>query len=94
MQAPGMPEGRSASFNVGLSESSARQNSLVPRGFAQTSVLQQQLPSANGMASKDYSRILPGSQGGRPIILPSGNGTSENTYGQNTIMRLQGRNVI
>ena len=67
---------------------------MVPRGFHQMSVLQQALPSANGMSTADYSRILPGSAGGRPVILPSKNGTSASTWDNNTFMRLQGRNVI
>lgn len=93
-----MPESRLGAFSAGqdpgLSADSMRFNSQVPHGFIQTSVIQQQLPSANGMAATDYKRVLPGSQGGRPVILPSANGTSTNTYDQNTIMRLQGRNVV
>jgi hypothetical protein len=71
-----------------------RQNALVPRGFHQMSVLQQALPSADGMSQNDYSRVLPGSAGGRPVVLPSKNGTSAATWDSNTYMRLQGRNVI
>ena len=92
--APGAPESRTAAFSTGLSEASASQNAMVPRGFVQTSLLQQQLPSANGMAQRDYQRVLPGSQGGRPIVLPSSNGTSAKTYEDNTIMRLQAQFVI
>lgn len=94
-QAPGVPESRSGAFTSGLQQTGQRFNSMVPRGFAPTSTLQQQLPSANGMAADDYSRVLPGMEhGGRPIILPSKNGTSDNTWEQNTYLRLQGRNVI
>ena len=94
-QAPGMPESRSGAFSTGLTQSGARFNSEVPAGFAQHSVLQQSLPSANGMSADDYQRILPGvTHGGRPYILPSKNGTSENTWDQTTNMRIQGRNVI
>jgi hypothetical protein len=93
--APGMPEGRTAAFSTGLNQSGERFNSMVPGGFAQHSVLQQSLPSANGMSAEDYKRILPGvTQGGRPYILPSQNGTSANSWEQNTYRRLQGSNVI
>lgn len=73
-----------------------RQNAMVPRGWRQTSVLQQSMPPLNAMAAKDYSRILPGAEatGGRPFVLPSQNGTSGNTWEQNSLMRLQGRFVI
>lgn len=71
-----------------------RQNAMVPRGFHQMSVLQQPLPSGNGMSTQDYARVLPGSAGGRPVVLPSKNGTSAQTWDSNTFMRLQGRNVI
>lgn len=94
-QAPGMPESRSGAFSTGLAQSGERFQSMVPPGFAQHSVLQQSLPSANGMSPRDYERILPGvTMGGRPYILPSMNGTSENNWQQTTNMRLQGRNVI
>ena len=46
------------------------------------------------MAAGDYQRVLPGSAGGRPVVLPSKNGTSATTWDSNTYMRLQGRNVI
>lgn len=93
--APGMPESRSGAFTSGLEQTGQRFNSMVPRGWAQHSVLQQQLPSANGMGADDYKRIMPGmSKGGRPVILPSDNGVSQNTYEQNTYRRLQGFNVI
>lgn len=94
-QAPGMPEGRNSAFSTGLTGTGQRFNSMVPPGFAQHSVLQQSLPSANGMSADDYKRILPGmNKGGRPVILPSDNGVSSNTYEQNTYRRLQGYNVI
>lgn len=94
-QAPGTPEGRSTAFSTGLNQTGERFNSMVPEGFAQHSVLQQSLPSANGMSATDYERILPGvTQGGRPYILPSQNGTSANNWQKTTYMRLQGRNVI
>ena len=94
-QAPGMPEGRSAAFSTGLTQSGERFNQAVPTGFAQHSVLQQSLPSSNGMADDDAQRILPGmTRGGRPVILPSKNGTSDNTWEQNTYLRLRGQNVI
>jgi hypothetical protein len=94
-QAPGMPEGRTAAFSTGLNQTGERFNSMVPGGFSQHSVLQQSLPSANGMSATDYERILPGvTQGGRPYILPSQNGTSANNWQKTTYMRLQGRNVI
>lgn len=94
-QAPGMPEGRSAAFSTGLNQTGERFNSMVPPGFAQHSVLQQSIPSANGMAAEDAERMLPGlTKGGRPVILPSKNGTSDNTWEQNTYLRLRGQNVI
>jgi hypothetical protein len=94
-QAPGTPESRTGAFGTGLSEASSRFMSRVPTGFTQHSVLQQPLPSANGMSPGDYQRILPGvNNGGRPIILPSQNGTSENNWEKTTYMRLNGRNVI
>lgn len=94
-QAPGSPESRTGAFGTGLSEASARFMSRVPQGFSQHSVLQQPLPSANGMSGTDYQRILPGiNNGGRPLILPSKNGTSDNTWEQNTYMRLNGSHVI
>lgn len=73
-----------------------RQNAMVPRGWRQTSVLQQSMPPPNGMAARDYQRVLPGAvaTGGRPFVLPSQNGTSSNTWEQNSLMRLQGQNVI
>lgn len=94
-QAPGVPEGRNGAFQTGLTQTGQRFNSMVPPGFAQHSVLQQSLPSANGMSAGDYERILPGmNAGGRPVILPSQNGTSQNNWEKTTYMRLQGRNVI
>lgn len=94
-QAPGMPESRTGAFTSGLQQTGAKFNSATPKGFAAHSVLQQQLPSANGMGADDYARIMPGvNKGGRPLILPSDNGVSKNTYQQNTYRRLQGYNVI
>lgn len=94
-QAPGMPESRTGAFSTGLTQTGEKFNSAVPKGFAQHSVLQQPLPSANGMSSEDSQRILPGmSRGGRPLVLPSKNGTSDNTWEQNTYLRLRGQNVI
>jgi hypothetical protein len=94
-EAPGVPEGRNSAFSTGLSGTGQRFNSMVPPGFAQHSVLQQSLPSANGMSAQDYERILPGmDKGGRPVILPSQNGTSQNNWEKTTWMRLAGRNVI
>lgn len=94
-QAPGGPESRTGAFGTGLSESSQKFMSRVPQGFAQHSVLQQALPSANGMSAEDSQRILPGmASGGRPIVLPSKNGSSDNTWEQNTYLRLRGQNVI
>lgn len=95
MAAPGKPEGRTGAFNSGLAQTGQKFNSAVPGGFAQHSVLQQALPSANGMSSQDAQRILPGMErGGRPVVLPSQNGTSANTWAQNTYLRLRGQNVI
>lgn len=94
-QAPGMPESRSGAFSTGLTQSGAKFNSAVPEGWAQHSVLQQPLPSPNGMSAQDSQRILPGMvRGGQPIVLPSPNGTSSNTWEQNTYLRLRGQNVI
>ena len=91
----GMPESRSGAFSTGLTQTGEKFNSAVPPGFAQHSVLQQQLPSPNGMSAEDSQRILPGmARGGRPVILPSKNGTSDNTWEQNTYLRLRGQNVI
>lgn len=93
--APGVPEGRTGAFNSGLAQTGQKFQSQVPGGFHQHSVLQQSLPSANGMSQDDYARIMPGmSRGGRPVILPSDNGTSSGTYEKNTYLRLQGHNVI
>lgn len=94
-QAPGMPEGRNGAFQSGLAQTGQRFNSQVPAGWSQHSVLQQSLPSSNGMGADDYARIMPGvNKGGRPLILPSDNGVSSKTYEQNTYRRLQGYNVI
>lgn len=94
-QAPGMPEGRTAAFNTGLAQNGARFQSMVPPGIRQSSVLQNPLPSPNGMSANDYERVLPGiNNGGRPMILPSKNGTSDNTWEQNTYIRLNGGHVI
>ena len=93
--APGMPESRSGAFSTGLTQSGEKFNQAVPTGFAQHSVLQQSIPSANGMSNEDSQRILPGMvRGGRPVILPSKNGTSDNTWELNTYLRLRGQNVI
>jgi hypothetical protein len=93
--APGQPESRTGAFGSGLAQTGEKFNSQVPRGYMQHSVLQQGLPSANGMSQDDYQRILPGvNNGGRPVILPSDNGTSSGTYEQNTYLRLNGHNVI
>lgn len=90
LQAPGSPESRSGAFDTGLAEASARQNSMVPRTFTQHSVLQQPWPSGNGMASKDYERMIPGlNVGGRPFIMPSLNGIAQDTYDQSMTMRLR-----
>lgn len=58
-----------------LNSDSQRQNDLVPKQFQAHSVLQQYIPSANGMAQSDASRRLVG--GG---MLPSSNGSSASTY--------------
>jgi hypothetical protein len=93
-QAPGgVPESRTGAFSLG--QSAAKFNALTPRGFSQHSVLQQPMPSTNGMGPRDAERIMPGMErGGRPIILPSQNGTSSNSWEQNTYRRLQGADVI
>lgn len=90
LQAPGTPESRTGAFGNGLADASARQNAMVPRAFTQHSVLQQQVPSANGMSAKDYERMIPGiNVGGRPFILPSQNGIASDTWDQAAIMRLR-----
>lgn len=90
-----MPESRTGAFSTGLTQSGERFQSQVPPGFQQHSVLQQSMPSENGMSPGDYERILPGvNKGGRPFILPSQNGTSEGNWQKTTWMRFAGRNVI
>ena len=90
--APGVPESRTAAFGTGqgegsLSNDSVRFNTLVPKSFTQTSVLQNPYPTMNGMAQSDYQRILPGMS--KPMASP--NGTSENTFEQSMLMRLRGQ---
>ncbi len=89
--APGMPASRLGAFqggqDAGLSQDSARYNSMVPKTSVQTSVLQPNRPSMNGMASSDYERVLPGVPG----ILPSANGSSSDSWQKSIFMRLQGR---
>lgn len=94
MAAPGMPESRSGAFDTGLNADAQRFQSKVPVGFVQKSVLQQAMPSGNGMSTADYERVMPINRGGRPVILPSKNGTSSQTWDQNTYMRLNNENVI
>ena len=66
---------------------SARYNAMVPRQFSQHSVLQTAMPSSNGMSMADYQqRMLPGGS-----MLPTANGSSEDTYQRSLVMRLQGR---
>lgn len=92
-QAPGMPESRNAAFSFG--QTSAKYNALTPKGFSQHSVLQQPMPSTLGMSERDAERVMPGMErGGRPIVLPSQNGTSEASWQGNTYRRLQGSFVI
>jgi hypothetical protein len=69
-----------------LNQDADRFNALVPRQFAQHSVLQTAMPSANGMSATDYQRVLPGLS--RPI--PSPNGSSQDSYNRSLVMRLSG----
>jgi hypothetical protein len=86
-QAPGMPESRSGAFSTGLAQSGERFQSMVPTGFAQHSVLQQSLPSANGMSADDYQRILPGvTHGGRRTGPARTPGTRPPTCGFKVVM--------
>ena len=65
-------------------------NSMVPRSVVQTSTLQSPLPSGIGMSETDKARMLPGGQPGRPVMLPSQNGSSLASYQKSLYMRLNG----
>jgi hypothetical protein len=97
---------RSAEFNTGingdpgnaasslaLNADADRFNAMVPRQFEQHSVLQTAMPSANAMSATDYERVLPGSQPGQSVMLPTVNGSSQGSYDKSILMRLQGRHV-
>jgi hypothetical protein len=62
----------------------------IPRSVVQTSTLQSPLPSAVGMSQQDAQRMLPGSQPGRPVMLPTANGSSQDSYAKSLIMKLNG----
>jgi hypothetical protein len=85
--APGPPESRTGAFSLGAD--SQKFNAMVPKRSVQTSVLQPYRPSANGMSSTDYDRVLPGG-----TVLPTANGSSQSTYQQAVYMRLQGQDEI
>lgn len=92
-QAAGVPEGRTNAFNAGqsggLAADSARYNAMVPKTSMPQSVLQSPRPGLNAMSQGDYdSRVLPGG-----MVLPTANGSSENTYQQSMILRLQGKGL-
>lgn len=67
----GTPEDVASSLNA----DSQRQNDLVPKSFQAHSVLQQYIPSPNGLGETDVNRRLVG--GG---MLPTANGMSASTY--------------
>jgi hypothetical protein len=75
-----------AGQDAAMSLSSEQFNAQVPQAYSQHSVLQQGMPSANGMSAKDYQRMIPGLA--KP--LPSANGTSQDSYEQSLMMRLRG----
>lgn len=86
MDSAGPMAGRNQSFNDGMTGTpdsvatsldvqSAKQNELVPKQFQAHSVLQQYIPSANGLGTADAARRLVG--GG---MLPSPNGYAQDTY--------------
>lgn len=69
-----------------LNQQSARWNNLTPAQFGAHSVLQQTMPSANGMSAADASRrLLDGTQ------LVSPNGQSASSYNASLPLRLSGR---
>lgn len=70
-----------------LGEDSARFDAQVPRGYQQTSVLQQ-VPgmSSNGMSDTDFQRKIPGGP-----MMPSANGMSPGSYDQSRFMMLNGK---
>lgn len=101
-QVPAGAEFRSNAFRTGMTgdpgniasvssinADADRFNALVPRQFSQQSVLQTAMPSSNGMSMADWQqRMLPGGS-----MLPTANGSSEDTYQKSLIMRLQGREL-
>ena len=61
-----------------------------PHEFQPSSVLSQFRPSLNGMSERDASRALPYGEDGRPVLLPTGNGSSENTNEGDSTLRIIG----
>ena len=101
-QVPAGAAPRSAEFTTGqvgdpgntasvssLIQDADKFNALVPRQFEQHSVLQTAMPSPDGMAAADYSRMLPGLS--KP--LPSPNGSSQDSYQKSLLMRLSGQDA-
>ncbi len=80
----------SAGQDPGLNLNGQQFNSQVPRSAVQTSVLQNPMPSANGMSATDAARMLPGGQPGRPVMLPTSNASSQDSYARSLLMRLNG----
>jgi hypothetical protein len=78
------PANRATSLDL----DSERQNAETPHSFTANSVLQQLMPSANGLGASDTGRLLPSGQ-----LLPTENGSSSGSYEKNTMLRLEGQDV-
>lgn len=74
-----------------LNETAARWNSLSPHQFRPTSVLQQMMPSADGMSEQDARRRL---LGGAMLPTANGNAPGSSTYEASNLLRLSGADEL
>jgi hypothetical protein len=82
--------GQDSQLNLNAQQFAAQ----VPDRVIQTSTLQSPMPSANGLSAQDAERMLPGGQPGRPIMLPTQNASSPDSWQKSIYMNLQGEDQI
>jgi hypothetical protein len=85
--------GNSAGVSA-LNADSAAWMANVPRQFSQHSVLQTAMPSGIGLGITDRARMLPGSQPGQAVMLPTANGSSQQSYSAGLLMKLRGLDEV
>lgn len=85
---PGQPQA-----SPGDQEASLKQNMQTPHQWSAHSVLQQIMPSGNGMSQQDASRMLMGSTTNNKIMNPTINGSGQSSYQNSAMLRLQGNDT-